>query len=338
MDERKVYERAFDGVEAPDRLRERIIEMSEGQTRPPHFVRRLSTVAAAAVLLLFLLGCAVVGTVYGQSIQSWFAHYWQAVNHQAMSEGQTAMIDHLTQEIHQSQTVDGVTVTVDSATVGDDNFFLLLRVEGADFSKRWGYRFEEMTMEFSPDPTEADDGLGGYGFQYQGLDGDGSALMLMDMGYASSKGFQADTSPLEVTLTLTDLVESGGSHEELLTQGTWSFAFTLDRSQIPAPVSLPDTSIEVMDRSREHTIQVELTNLQVTNTGARFQYSPSRAAMDELRVTLILKNETEIRDGGSFGTGMEDGDGMFVSYQWSVPADLEEAAALRIGDVEIPIP
>ena len=94
--------------------------MGEGQTWPPHFVRRLSAVGAAAVLLLFLLGCAVVGTVYGQSIQSWFAHYWQAVNHREMSQGQAALIDHLTQDINQSQTVDGVTVTVDSATVGDD--------------------------------------------------------------------------------------------------------------------------------------------------------------------------------------------------------------------------
>lgn len=81
MDERRVYERAFNGVEAPARLKEQIMRMGEENSRPPHFVRRLSTVAATAVLLLFLLGCAVVGTVYGQSIQSWFAHYWQAVNH-----------------------------------------------------------------------------------------------------------------------------------------------------------------------------------------------------------------------------------------------------------------
>lgn len=338
MDERNVYERAFSGVKVPARVREQIMKMGEPQTQAPHFARRLSTVTAAAVLLLLLLGCAVVGTVYGQSIQSWFAHYWQAVNHQAMSEGQAAMIDHLTQEIHQSQTVDGVTVTVDSATVGDDNFFLLLRVDGADFSKRWGYRFEEMDMKLSPDPIEENEGLGGYGFQYQGLDGDGSVLMLMDMGYASSQGFQADTSPLEVTLTLTDLVESGGNHEKMLTQGTWSFAFTLDRSQIPAPVSLPDTTIDVMDRNRETPIIVEVKKLQLTNTGVRFQYSPSQAAMDKLRLTLILEDGTEIRDNGGFGTGMEDGDSMFVSYQWSVPVDLEEAAALRIGDMELPIP
>ena len=338
MDERQVYKRAFSGVEAPARLKEQIMRMGEGKTRPPHFVRRLSTVVAAAAVLLFLLGCAVVGTVYGQSIQSWFAHYWQAVNHREMSEGQAAVIDHLTQEINQSQTVDGVTVTVDSATVGDDNFFLLLRVEGADFSNRWGYRFEETLMDVSPDPIEGDEGLGGYGFQYQGLDGDGSALMLMDMGYASAQGYQEDTSPLEVTLTLTDLVESGGSHVEVLKKGTWSFAFNLDRSRIPAPVSLPDTTIEVMDQSREFIVSVAVTNLQVTNTGVRFQYGPSRAAMDELRVTLILADGTEIRDSGGFGTGMEDGNGMFVSYQWPVPVDLEEAAALRIGEIEIPIP
>ena len=338
MDEREVYELAFSGVEAPARLREKIRRMGAGQTGQFHFARRLSTAAAAAVVLLFLLGCAVVGTVYGRSIQSWFAHYWQAVNGQEMSQGQAAVIDRLTQDIHQSQTVDGVTVTVDSATVGDDSFFLLLRVEGAAFSKRWGYRFEDAVMEISPDPIEGDDGLGGYGFQYQGLDGDGSALMLMDMGYASARGFQADTSPLEVELTLTDLVESGGNRTEVLAEGTWSFSFTLDRSRIPAPVALPDAVIELNDRGSGTAIPVEVTDLQVTNTGVRFRYSPSGAALDELRVTLILEDGTKIRDGGGFGTGMEDGESMYVSYQWPVPVDLDQAAALRIGDKEIPIP
>ena len=338
MDERKVYERAFSGVAAPARLREQIMGMGEGQTRPPHFVRRLSAVGAAAVLLLFLLGCAVVGTVYGQSIQSWFAHYWQAVNHREMSQGQAALIDHLTQDIHQSQTVDGVTVTVDSAAVGDDTFFLLLRVEGMDFSRRWSYRFEETAMEVSPDPLEGEEGLGGYGFQYHGLDGDGSALMLMDMGYASAQGYQEDTSPLEVTLTLTDLVESGGSREEVLAQGTWSFAFTLDRSQIPDPVTLPDTVVPLDGRGGEGVDWAEVTDLQVTSTGFRFRYWPSSAPMDEFRITLILEDGTEVRDGGAFGTGMEDGESMYHAGRWLIPVNLEEARALRIGDTEIPIP
>ena len=337
MDEREIYERAFSGVEAPAQLKKRIMAMGEGQVRAPHFMRRLSTVAVVAVLLLFLLGCAVVGTVYGQSIQSWFAHYWQAVNGQEMSLGQTAVIDHLTQDIHQSQTVDGVTVTVDSATVGDDNFFLLLRVEGLKFSNRWGYTFASTSMEFSPDPMD-EDGLGGYGLQYHGLDGDGSVLILMDMGYASAQGFQADSSPLEVTLTLTDLVESGGNHENVLAEGTWNFAFTLDRSRIPAPITLPDTVIQLSSHSRDETISVELTDIQVTCTGFRFRYWPSSAAIDEFRITLILEDGTEVQDGGAFGTGMEDGESMYHAGRWTVPVNLDQAAALRIGDEKIPIP
>lgn len=337
MDERKVYEQVFSQVNAPETLRARIKEMEVKRTRP-HFVRRLSSVAAVSVLLVFLLGCAAAGVVCGHSIQSWFAHYWQAVSGQEMSENQIAVIDHLTQAIHQSQTIDGVTVTVDSATVGDDTFFLLLRVEGADFSKRWGYRFDETVMELYPDPTTAETGMGGYGFQYHGLDGDGSALMLMDMGYASDRGFQADTSPLEVNLTLTDLVEIGGNHTEVIAPGEWNFAFTLDRSGIPAPVSLPDVTLELTERWTDKITEVKVTDLQITNTGVRFAYWPSAAALDEFRVHLILENGTEVWNGGGFGTGMEDGERMFLSQRWEVPVDLDEVAALYIGGQKIEIP
>ena len=46
-----------------------------------------------------------------------------------MSSGQAALIDHLSQEIGVSQSIGDVTMTVDSATVGDDGFYLLFRME-----------------------------------------------------------------------------------------------------------------------------------------------------------------------------------------------------------------
>lgn len=79
--------------------------------------RRLSIAMIAAILALLLIGAGVA-----------------------------AIIDHLSQEIELSQTTGNVTVTVDSATIGYDNFFLLLRVDGPEFSGRHGYSFENVIM------------------------------------------------------------------------------------------------------------------------------------------------------------------------------------------------
>ena len=75
--------------------------------------RRLPVALIAAILALVLMGAGVVAIVYGDSIQSWFGHYWEQVTGQPMSDQHTALIDHLSQEIDLAQTVGDVTVTVD---------------------------------------------------------------------------------------------------------------------------------------------------------------------------------------------------------------------------------
>ena len=114
--------------------------------------RRWPVALIAAILCLFLMGAGVVAVIYGDSIQNWFGHYFELVTGQNMSEGQTALIDHLSQDISQSKTVGETTVTVDSVTVGDDSFYLLLRVEGVELSNRHSYSFDGVTLEVSPDP------------------------------------------------------------------------------------------------------------------------------------------------------------------------------------------
>lgn len=332
------YEKAFSQLGPSQVARERILQMSPSPT-PGRYLRRLSGAAAAAVLMLALLGCALVGVVYGDSIQTWFVHHWEAVNGGTMSEGQAAVIDRLTQDLGLSQTIDGVTVTVDSATVGDDTFFLLLRVEGLSFSRRWNYAFDQMEMSFSPDPIEENSsGLWEYGFQYQGLDGDGAALMMMDMGYALAEDFFPDSTPLSVHLTLTDLVQSGSDSRDILTHGAWEFTFTLDRSQIPEPLPLADTTVLFFDSERGDEVPVILTHVQVTNTGIRFQYRAPGIHIDTERPRAILASGIEVGCGGGYGTVLEDGETVACSYTWSVPVALGEVRAIRIGSTEIPIP
>lgn len=248
--------------ELDDKYVNEAISYNAKTTASIHGRRRITAALTAAIVALFLLGCAVVAAVYGDSIQNWFGHQWKAITGQPMSDGQTAVIEHLSQEIGASQTVGDVTVTVDSATVGDGTFYLLLRVEGLQLSDKYNYAFDEIMMEIAPDPLVDGGGLGGYGFQYQGIDGNGAALMLMDYNYAGMDGYVEDIRPLEVDLTLKNLVRNANTHKEkALAEGEWNYTFILDRTQLPEAISLPDTETMVMDLDKREEVPIVITNI-----------------------------------------------------------------------------
>ena len=323
-----------------DRYIEEAAPGREQLLRPArHPGRRVSAALLAALIALCLMGAGVVAALCGDSIQSWFGQYWEAVTGQTMSREQRAVIDHLSQEIGLSRTVGDVTVTVDSATVGDDNFFLLLRVKGLSFSKKYNYGFDAVDMEVAPDPLEETGGLGSYGFQYLGLDESGAALMLMDHLYTSTEGHRTDTSPLKVMLTLEDLARNGHTNKrKLLTEGVWSFEFTLDRSQPPETRTLPDTVALVEDLDKRETVSVAFTDIELTSTGLRFCYDYREGTLAiSGQVSVVLKNGMTVSSGSGGGTPQADGSTLNCSYQWQVPVDLNEAAALQIGSTRIPV-
>ena len=299
--------------------------------------RHLPVALIAAILALFLMGAGVVAIIYGDSIQSWFGHYFELVTGQEMSEEQTALIDHLSQDISQSQTVGEATVTVDSVTVGDDSFYLLLRVEGGEVSKRHHYSFDGVTLEVSPDPMEGVGGIGSHGIQYQGMEGDGSALLLMDYSYATQEDFELDTTPLEVHLILEDFMRSPQSdNRKMVTEGIWEFNFTIDRSQPPATISLPDTEVMAMNLELREEAPVVLKNIELTNTGIRFQYDYQEGTYSlEAHLKIVLKNGAIIGYSDGSGTPLGDGTTLNCSYHWMIPVNLDEVQAVRIGGVDI---
>lgn len=300
--------------------------------------RRVLAVVLAAVLALFLMGAGVATGIFGNSIQDWFDYYWNAITGQSMDKSQSAVIDNLSQEIGLSQTVGDITVTVDSATVGDDNFFLLLKVEGMRFSKRYGYTFGQNHMTVSPDPLEGGGGLGGYGLEYHGLDGDGAIVLMMDYEYAAMTGYVEDISPLEVTLELKDLFRDG-SKRKLLAEGEWYFTFTLDRSDLPEPVRLPDSEVMGMELEQNTRVPLLLTDIELTNTGMRFCYDCQGGTLAlSPDFFVVLKNGLKVECTGGTGTLLDGGPLLFCSYQWMFPVDLEDVAAIQIGSTQIPVP
>lgn len=303
-------------------------------------LRRIPIALVAAILALFLMGAGVVAIIYGDSIQNWFSHYWEAITGQQMSDGQAAIIDHLSQEIGVSQTVGDVTITVDSATVGDDTFFLLLKIDGINFSEKHSYNFLMGTMEITPDPL-VDGAFIGWGTDYLGVDGDGAALLLLNYQCLSDSGSVQDTRPLQVRLRLENLARDAHTErEKIIAEGEWYFTFVIDRSQLPKAITLPDTEVMAIDSTKQEEIPVMLTNIELTNTGLRFQfeYNEGDLTLSDQHIVIVLSNGKTIGNNGGIGSPTEDNKDMSFSYQWLVPVDLNEVVAVQIGETQIAVP
>lgn len=332
----KRYQDAYSHLNAPDHVRDAIAHMRPS-TRSSRSGRKLSFVLATALMLLALLGCGVAVMVYGTDIQSVFARRWQSLTGHPMNETQNAYLDHLSQEIGLSQTVDGVTVTLDSAAVGDDIVYLLVRVEDTRLTKGRGCSFESFSLTLSPDPLDGLEGIGGCGWSTQGTDSEGRPLLLVQHGYTLNDGSEINPASLELTLTLTDLYQNSGNQQSVLAKGTWEFHVSLDRTQISAPIQLPDTTAVITDIFSEERCSGAFTNIQVTSTGIRYDQTFAGGEFPDFIPVLVLNSGVEISGGDGSGTRIGSSNTLRCSHHWSIPVDLDEAVSVRLGDTEIPL-
>jgi len=328
--------RAFDAID------EEILERSEIKSvTARHF--RWHYVFVAVLLSLCLMGAGVVAVVWGDNIQNMFSHYWRTLTGHEMSTAQTALIDHLSQKIALSQTNGNVTITVDSATVGDDSFFVLLRIEGLAFSDQKNYGFNETEIKVAPDPIEETGGMSSFGYNLHGIDGDGSVILIMEYDYITKKGYVEDTRPLEVEITFRDLMQAPHTdREKTLQSGEWTYRFIIDRTNPPAVMTLPDATVHAIDltkRDEYTTVPVLLTDIEITNTGLRFKYDYQKGNYDiPAHIDVILKNGVSIGVGSASGYPLKDSDLLFCSYKWLVPIVLEEVTAVSFNGIIISIP
>ena len=329
-----VYEKAFTGIGPSEGVREAVLLMGrEASPSPLRFVRRLSTAAAAVLVLLALLGCGAAAVVYGEGIQGFFARQWERLTGAPMDEGQTALIEHLSQNLNLSQTVDGVTVTLDSATVGSDVLYLLVRIDDRSYARDGS--FDQFRISLEPEVPQEGALPGGEGWSTQGVDGEGRRLLLFERPFAPGQ-----EGPMEVTLSLTDLCQGAGSDQWVAVEGTWEFQFTLDPVQSPPPVALPDTWATVTDYFTQEQHTGLFTNIEVTSTGLHYDESfpGDNFPLPNFIPFLVLEDGTLISGGSGSGISTGDGNTFRCTRQWSVPVDLSQAAAVRFGDTDIPLP
>ena len=231
-----------------------------------------------------------------------------------------------------------VTVTLDSVTAGENQLWMLVRVTGQTFEAGKDYAFCRGELVGAPQKEYADLGiLVGSGVRMS-ADGcrilaDGSLEMML--WYTNPDPAAADlTDGRTMTLRLTDLM----ADREPLVQGQWDIPFTLAKTAPSAAIELEQVVLPV--EGVDGTDEVVYDTLRVTSTGMELisgvRYEGANLWSD---VALVLPDGTEIEGGGAHGTweGEAHESRWINSYTWKVPVALEQAAAVRIGDVTVPL-
>ena len=231
-----------------------------------------------------------------------------------------------------------VTVTLDSVTAGENQLWMLVRVTGQTFEAGKDYAFCRGELVGAPQKEYADLGiLVGSGVRMS-ADGcrilaDGSLEMML--WYTNPDPAAADlTDGRTMTLRLTDLM----ADREPLVQGQWDIPFTLAKTAPSAAIELeqvvlPVEGVDGTDKTVYDTLRVTSTGM-VLISGVRYE-----GASLWSDVALVLPDGTEIEGGGAHGTweGEAHESRWVSSYTWKVPVALEQAAAVRIGGVTVPL-
>lgn len=340
MSKRSEYANALNALrftpEQKAQLTENLISAAKDAPRKSRPIGKIAVIAACLAVLLAGTTLAAVGGP--STLKEWFSQQWQEVSGTAMmSETQAAAIETLTQPVGVSDTSGGVTVTLDSITVGDSCLWLLLKADGALSADRDPslHHFGRMELDFAFDP-DTNENAGGYGYDYGyvGAAADGRLTLLLRYTITLTQEDSLLTG-YDAVLELTDLMYS----DSIWLEGNWTLPFTIE------PVEREVLTLEsAVVPARDHenggeAATVELTDIRVTATGIRFTQSAETQNLYPRLFGVLLKDGTEISGGagGSRWLG-ETGTGLWVSdYCWQLPVDFSQITGLKFGDTVIPL-
>lgn len=335
LEYQETLDRLHFSPEQKSRLAARVAA-SAAQPRPGHRpIWKIAVTAACLALLLAGTTLAAVGSP--ATLAEWFHQQWQESSGAAMPEAQVALIETLTQPVGISDTQSGVTVTLDSITVGDSCLWLLLKVDSVltieEEPHLYHFGHSELEFMFDPDTVDTPGGISSdYGFV--GIAGDGRLTLLMRQTIPLT---QEDSlcSGHDAILQLENLMYS----DSVCLEGHWTLPFSI------APVELEVRTLEralVPARDHEHggtEVLVELTGLQVSATGVRWAQQASTQSLYPSLSGLLMTDGTVIPYGGGGSRWLGDiGTGLWVSdYYWQLPVDLTQVTALKFESTEIPL-
>ena len=271
------------------------IEESEKDTPARHVIAWKPLLIAAVIAALLLAGCGYVVLSEAQWLQSFFSRQ----KGQPLSQGQSAYIEQNTQVIGQSVTVNGYTVTVESAFAEERVACIRLRLEGpgladiysGDFRPRPladGRGYESLFFEKGhASAEESPYGLGRWIFSP-----DGNAIsILIQLDQSANPDAPSFEAGVPYVLHLTDLYVNGfGQTERILTEGTWDFEIVFDHLNTDSAelISLPITITH-------ENISLRVTSVKLRTMGIDVRFAPG--AYDYLGRDCFEDSWVVLKDG-----------------------------------------
>ena len=341
---REQYRETFDEVHASDRLRQEVWNMTKEERAQPAKRRIPKAALIAAVLVLVLTGTALAAVGMPQTLRDWFAIEWQERTDSDISQEQLALIDSLTQEVGVSDTQNGVTVTLDSITVGSSSMWMMLHVSGAyGENEDLRYHFDGIDLTLDPDPEQQPNTPGGYGFDYiySRVNSDGTLMILVRFEIDLAGLNSLTDAHREATLLLEDVICNDMTDPEdedlVLAEGNWTLQFDLE-PQAMDTVAIPG-QIQADARSTEGGETKTVTFWDVEITATDITYVQSREdQMYDVRPSLVLEDGTEIEVGNGASRFRDEARTEWSSvWYWPAPVDLDQVVTLCFGDTEIPL-
>ena len=139
------YREMFDEVRASKRLNEEVMNMTKQERT--QVVKKVSvSFLIAAALAVLLAGTALAAAIgVPETLQEWFEKQWtESGGGEEMPQEQAAVIESLVQPVGAAVADNGITVTLDSVTPGENVLWLMLKFQGEKLVDRWDFRDSDL--------------------------------------------------------------------------------------------------------------------------------------------------------------------------------------------------
>ncbi|WP_295755066.1 DUF4179 domain-containing protein [uncultured Oscillibacter sp.] len=347
------YREMFDEVRASKRLNEEVLNMTKQERT--QVVKKVSiSFIIAAALAVLLAGTALAAAIgVPETLQEWFEKQWtESGGGEDMPQEQAAVIESLVQPVGAAVTDNGITVTLDSVTPGENVLWLMLKFQGEKLVDRWDFRDSDLVG--GPMEKEVIDGptLHGMLIKDVGVLEDGTQVQLWMWQAPKGVNFLEGG---EMELRLDGIVllgrapepgTEGSKHFEEL-EGTWTLPFTLkpvtNQSGLTAKSARVSGTHTEWKEVKGETIPTEskktftIQNIRVTSTGYSYVRPKDSVGFGVDAPTLQMADDMTVMGYGSGPITPVEQEIKEVHGYWEFPVDLSKVESIQFGDVVVPL-
>ena len=255
-------------------------------------------IAAVVAVLLLLAGCGYAVL----SGTAWFQAYFARQQEQPLTQGQMELIANSTKEIGGSVTVNGYTVTLESAIAEPKTAYIKLRITGEK-------PFSGKSVSLQPRKVPGEDRLESAFFPKGASPTDASPFgtstwvfddpvgkevsVLIRMNQRTSPDAVSFEAGVPYILHLTDLTQWDDGGGTILAEGPWDFEIVFDH--------LNDGQLELISQPvtvSANGVSLTLTSFKLGTMGAEAAFQPVDPA-DMRTMGMLALSQVVLKDGST---------------------------------------